>query len=432
MKQPSQKNDKQNIKIPFTCLDILPQSFETVLREKNQVSVIMNTLLLAIDFLIKSQKAFFIDRDYHFFDPHVGENSCQIRAALLAIIAKTYQQNSSQIQEKVKAWESKKTLIKEKLEAVQRGEVILKGASIVNQLSDWNLLFIITEFDKFLFHCFFLTVFKKHLGANHTAINYAALASFTNLSTKAAKKLARYYQIDLSRYCCDSIVLWTQEIGFPYKHVNSLRQLQQIDDDGRCVLPCFFAMEILIEKMKRLEIPILLVLNNSHRTCAPLLLRFDYDVGIGRYRFHAFLANSNNSSEACFVVHAETGMSFSAQDDRDLLIRHIEKKSLTKILLAYMAIHPQYGGKRLSQLAQNPLLAIHVDPLTYQRLKIRYFRARKLGFQIGCHHANKAFIFVEHIFCDTFAQQEYLQLNQSKQHAFVGNLMCWEAVPNVI
>src|SRR3990167_5434407 len=71
----------------FTCLDLLPQSWSTVLRDSKMIISTLRLLDFILEKLIESQIAFYQTKKYHLFDPHVGENCCQIRAAQLLFYA---------------------------------------------------------------------------------------------------------------------------------------------------------------------------------------------------------------------------------------------------------------------------------------------------------------------------------------------------------
>lgn len=416
----------------YSCLDLLPQSFETLLRDKKVIRSILLTLLLVIDVLIESQEAFYLDYTYTLFDPHVGENSCQIRAGILTYFAQTQLISRETVQKKMRLWSEKKVIASHLLANLDAKAPSVLPINILELLKQHKLLFVVNEVDKFLFECLFLTIFKKEVRAsNRTVIDHFSLQERSSLSIKAVKKLTRYYQMDLSQYCCETIVRWAQTLGFHYKHVNMLRQLIRIDDDGRSVLPCFFSMEIILEHLKRHQTPILLVLHNTHRTSSPLCMRFDYDIRQTAYQFRSYFHDAIEAQDCCFVVHAETEMSFASEQERESLVALIEKNSLSKIFLSYMAVHPQYSGQKLAPFSCNPLKTIAPDGLTYHRLWFRYQRAKNSGVQMGCHQGNKSFIFIEHIFSDTFAHQSHIHCLPNQQYAFVGNLTCWEVVPYV-
>lgn len=415
----------------FTCLDLLPQSCSTVLRDSKMIISILNLLDFILEELIQSQITFYQEKKYHLFDPHVGENCCQIRAAQLLLYATYPLQSLMEIQNHINSLQNKKLRVNNIIQYFMEHHEPNHSLTLIEFLKKHELIFLVSIPDKIVFFCYFLTKFKERKYLNHDTMDYAKIANKAKISIKLAKKIARYYQIALAEYSCDQIIAWADELGFTFQYVDMLKTMIRRDDDDRTVLPCYFLTEVIIAKLKSERLPILVVLEDTHHTGVPKLLYFYFNETANAYRFSDDITESTELS-ACFVIRAETEHALTDLHAVRNIANLIEERSLSKIILNYMAAHPQYSGKNLAAWKEDPFQSLTISPVYYPVFQRRIMAAKQAGIKTGCYIGNRAFFFIQHIFLDSLQHQLSEIRNASPSHFFRENLTCWEALEYVL
>ena len=415
----------------FTCLDLLPQSWSTVLRDSKMIVSILNVLNFILEELIQSQTAFYQTKQYHLFDPHVGENCCQTRAAQLLVYANHPSKSYVEVQYQIDYLQNRKIQLHNAIQYFLAHHENNHSLTLIEFLKKHELIFLVSSTDKFIFMCYFLTKFKESKFSNHDTIRYEKIASDAGVSIKLAKKMTRYYQISLAENSCDRIIDWADELGFTFHYVDMLKKMVRRDDDERNVLPCYFLTDVIIAKLKMERIPILIAFEDTHHTRTPKLLYFYFNEAANAYRFTDEIAESVMKNP-CFVIRAETEQSLTDHHAIRKIANRIEENSLSKIILNYMAAHPQYSGKNLAEWKENPFQFLSISPRHYQLFLKRIITAKQAGIKSGCYIGNRSFFFIRHIFIDSYQHQLNEIYTTPGSYSFRENLTCWEALEYVL
>ena len=413
----------------FTCLDLLPQTANTVIRDSKMRASLLNLLSFILDNLIEAQRLFFQNKAYHLFDPHVGENGCQSRALQLLLSANKPNKSSIEIQSHLSGLQHYEMRLKEAISFFQTESMVNHEATLIDFLKKNELLFLLELDQKYIFICYFLTKYKNIVSNQLSIIDSGRIAQDSKISLKSAKKLVHYYQILLTDFCCESIARYAKELGYTFQYVNFFKKMLRKDDDRRSQLPSYFLTEVIISKLKDEKIPILISIQNTHQTEPPRLLYFHFDTTLKSYRFLKHISEADKD-KPCFVIDAETEQPLVSDDHILKFIQAIEQRRLSRIILGYMAAHPQYSGKNLTAWRENPFQ--RADMIAHPILSKRFKTDRKIGIATGCYLYNKSFFFIRHIFCDTYRHQLALIADGGSIYAFRGNLTCWENLPNVL
>src|SRR3990167_65610 len=269
----------------FTCLDLLPQSWSTVLRDSKMIISTLRLLDFILEKLIESQIAFYQDKKYHLFDPHVGENCCQIRAAQLLLYATQPLKSPVETQYYIDYLRNQKIHVNRVIQHFSQHHEANHSLTLIEFLKKHELIFLINIPNKYIFICYFLTHFKHSKFSDHDSIDCEKISSEARISTKLSKKIMRYYQIALAEFSCDTIITWASELGFTFQYTDMLKKMVRQDDNERNVLPCYFLTDVIIAKLKKERLPILIVLEDTHRTRIPKLLYFNFNEAANAYRF---------------------------------------------------------------------------------------------------------------------------------------------------
>lgn len=415
----------------FTCLDLLPQSWSTVLRDSKMIISILRLLNFILEELIQSQIAFYQNKHYHLFDPHVGENCCQIRAAQLLVYATQPLKSYVAKQYQIEYLHKRKMQLNNAIQHFSEHRETNHSLTLIEFLKKHELIFLVSIPDKYIFICYFLTKFKQSKFSNHDTIHYDRIANEAGLSIKLAKKMTRYYQISLAENSCDQIIDWADELGFTFQYIDMLKKMVRRDDDERNVLPCYFLTDVIIAKLKMERMPILIALEDTHHTRTPKLLYFYFNEAANAFRFTDEIAESVMKNP-CFVIRAETEQPLTDHLAIHKIAKRIEENSLSKIILNYMAAHPQYSGKNLAAWKENPFQFLSISPAYHQLFLKRIITAKQAGIKTGCYIGNRSFFFIRHIFIDSYQHQLNEIYAAPTSHSFRENLTCWEALEYVL
>lgn len=413
----------------FTCLDLLSQTSSTVIRDSKMRISLLYLLGFILENLIESQVSFFQEKQYHLFDPHVGENACQSRALQLLLYADKPEKKEVEAENYLNYLRAFNLHLQEKITFFCQNTSANHEISLIEFLKSNGLLFLLDLDQKYIFICYVLTKYKNMVNNQQSLIDSKRISSDAKISLKLCKKIVHYYQVALTDFCCDSMIRFSKELGYNFQYVNFLKKMLRKDDDKRSQLPGYFLTEVIISKLKDEKIPILIVIQNIHQTEPPRLLYFHFDTALKSYRFLTCLSE-RDKDRPCFVIDAETEQSLVTDSDLGMMVNKLEQRRLSRVILSYMAAHPQYSGKNLFALRENPFQ--RSDLITHPILSKHFKTDRKSGITMGCYLYNKSFFFIKHIFCDTYRHQSDLVSSKNNIYAFRGNLTCWESLPDVL
>lgn len=165
-------------------IELLPYSkncllFDLSLRKRviSLLSYLLEEMLIAIDN--------FYAKNFLSFDPHVGENLCQIRAVQLSDINNS-KNNIVKSIERLSFVSEKETV---EIFNHEEKECIL--SSFLNKL---QINIEISSVAYYLFLCHFLTKFRTFNLAENTVIDYEKLINEVKISKNLARKVIHEYQ----------------------------------------------------------------------------------------------------------------------------------------------------------------------------------------------------------------------------------------------
>ncbi len=199
------------------------------------------------EILLEAIEQFYVRKNYHLFDPHVGDNFCQARACQILLLSKqdafSYEQINS-----IKAFISHL----DNLVEIWRGN--LKTSRYVagldgsiktrDFLSKENLKLELSSSLKFIFYSYFLTKFRR-FSKEGSYIDYLALQRFFHRSNSFCKNIVKKYQRVLAHESCEFVMGIFEKNPFLIEKLSGIPRKRKIDSNGREVLPTLFGSEVI-------------------------------------------------------------------------------------------------------------------------------------------------------------------------------------------
>ena len=432
-----------------TTLNLLHQSPETVLTTTEMKLKILDLLAFFIKECIDALTEFYIKKNLSKFDPHVGETSCQIRAYMFFLISSKERDEHDyvNIEEKIKKFESDYYLIQDRkkellaaLDDIHSGSRMgwLKQLRLEQFLKENRLIFNISEETLLLMQSHFLTRFKSANAYGDTCINYEKICYVMGVTRKLSKKIVRNYQIKIADHSVKFIYDLWQELP-EHKDMELLfSHFKLNDDDSRPVLPCYAVMKILISHMMKSKLPILIMvkrMNGSEIDIVPLF----FSVLQNKFILSPLDTNSVSLDNPCMVIYGKVNYSRSNfVETQAQFIQRFIRTGLITILLANMADHPQYPGKKLSSVNVNPFFDFVAEnengSLCVNGSANFADQIKMLGNELAemqliantekCSKKNPFLFLINHIFCDSISNQLqiYEKNKESKKYPYFQSL----------
>ncbi|HVV69090.1 MAG TPA: hypothetical protein VHE99_08695 [Gammaproteobacteria bacterium] len=383
--------------------NLLPQSPDTQIPTHLKYSDVMLLIEFTVANLIRAINAFYFEHTLHLFDPHVGETSCQIRAYQVLRFAKSIKSEDSILMRvRLKFLHEIMELIQvdtvhyQKIDHSRREvEPTIKTLGKFIKESGYN--FELSNIENFLVQSYILTYYKKITANGDPSIDINKIMQDIKISKSAAKRLTRFYQINLSNISCNFISSLLQETPEVNINLDFLNALKYADDDGRSVFPCYLVMKVLWQHMKKNKCIILLSITRkrNNRIIDKLNLYFQLSNN------GATLIENFQPKEASYIIDGIMECSSNVLENRlDYIIR-VLKTGIEKIILSNMAIHPQYSGKKLSALSNDPfaLDSIIAQFKESMQLKNDFLYWRNEAKKLGCGIQNPTLFYIVHMFC---------------------------------
>ncbi len=403
----------------YSCIELLPQSSNTQIPNHVKGSKILWILEKIIEHMIEALKSFFISQKYYEFDPHVGETACQIRAYHifeLSCLIKKYKIN---IKNKLHSLENLKKIILVEIERLQSSESKkikgLKPVSLEVFLVKQQFFVTFNSLEIYLFLCRFLSIYKIFDKYQEPIINYPLLCRNLEINKNLARKIIHQYQIKLSKISCDKILGATKknyEFILSYKY---LSQFLHLDDDGRNVLPCYLVTKVLLKCLQKKDNVILIVCKrkNHFGMIDNIVLPFKFN-SQGEFAYFPTDKIEKKQNRPCYVIEGIVNYERNNIEPEKSYISRFLKTGLKKIILANMAIHPQYSGKKLYKLSINPFhyKKNNINKKTCQ-IEKEFSIMRKTAKLIGCSYENPKLFYIKHIYCDNLVRHT-TTINNSK------------------
>lgn len=390
----------------YSAIELLPQNASAMVRDTKMRLEIISLYHGMISFLIESLYNFYIDKQYHFFDPHVGETACQIRAGLyLFMINKKI--NTQVILDRIFFL---KELIKQIIAAANN--VVMhknNSESIEDIITNNNLDFKISHDEIFLCTSYILTIFKDMINRD-IYVSSDRLSAKLKISKKLSKKIIYKFQKIISFTSCLFINFICQKNKHNIYNQINLTKMIKIDDNSRFVYPCFLYSRYIFEYIAYLNISILVKYNKIDGEI------IFYKTINSKGSFINKLDEHINYNKECLVVHCCRKSTYLSSID---LLNNLDSFGIHNILLMNMAAHPQFSGERLSVFANQLFPENHKLTLLEKEINNDFLNFRDNAKIYGFCKENPELLLVEHIFFDKIENQIASSYNES---VYIGEL----------
>lgn len=398
----------------YNTLSLLPHAANSQFISKQQKLDELNLTKTIIEFAITALNSF-IEGNLVLFDAQVGENLCQIRAYKILHLAKKWLHSpisKLKLQEQIKQLKNHQEQIKA---TVLKWEEDIKESKSFNKNLDGTedigsfferhqAIFELDEDLIFIIVCRFLTHFNIRDNNIPVAIDLKKIASEFNISKYRSKRLMHRYQQLVCKIGCDFIINIAKELPRESNYTDILPSLYKISDEDRVVLPCYIVSDIIFNHAIQEKIPVLLIVNR-------------FDTNQQRYDVIYFYLQEKNGSmkfslkpcdkylmQHCMVVSGETYNSDRYDvESPENYISHVLTANPLKLILANTAIHPQYSGKRLESLRENPFHSTLSDCekfITHEQEK-KLVEMQNFAIHAGCSKQNPSIFLLKHIYANT-------------------------------
>ena len=369
---------------------LLPQTKDTLLHDSKMSMQIIKSYHYFLDTLIDAFVEFYIKKNFHLFDPHVGDTACQIRAYhLITIFLETH--DKVDIPNRIASIRR----IKEKLFTFINEPLLVKNntLTISQYMKTMHCDFHIKKYEIFLYECYFLTIYKN-VNENVIYINYQAIASFIGITTKLAKKIVRHYQSNLASLSSESLLACAHDLNLN-KIIILLKSLSKFDDDNRIALPCYFYNKVLLDHMHHHNRFVLIIVERVN-AIKPMVFIYKNKL-ISLVNFDDYRYSHN---DICLAIQGFCSSSY--QEKTDHYVERLNSVGFNNIFLMNMANHPQYPGHKLKRFMINPFFECDFSENDLfledrQELILRQSRAPILG----CARENCSLLNIRHIYCTT-------------------------------
>lgn len=387
------------MKCHYTLLDLLPYKQDILLSEKFLVTRLVALSRYFLNEISETIYAINVTQNTSHFDPHVGENLCQIRAVqLLDFLAKDKTHFAPELALiQVKVTQCLATLNNIDISAIETHQ------TLSNVLKSLNLIFPLGKSLYTLILMRFLTNFRVCNDLDNMIIDYDNMTMRLGLSKNLCRRLIHHHQKQLSALSCEFVLDLSLDIS--PKLTNLLRLITHQDEDARTTLPCFLVMKVLMHYLTKNQTNILLVIKHTKSHEFTNLL-YQYDNASQCYQ-RLTNPDANALRPHCLVIHGVTQTSLNLETE---FLRECDNVGILNILMGNMATHPQYSGRKLVGLKNNPFLPLNIccdpDITTYaSQLEEEFLQLKELGTAHGCTEKNPDLFFIRHIFIDTLQNQ---------------------------
>lgn len=332
-------------------IELLPYSRNCLLHDFSLRKRIISLLNYLFEEMLTAINSF-SSRDFLSFDPHVGENLCQIRAVQLMDLREEFLSNNT-------------TDIKNVIIAAMRRLSSISEQEIAEIFNNEKEPYILSDFlDKlqinieisltvyYLFLCYFLTRFRTFNSAENTVIDYRKLIDAVRISKNLARKIIHEYQKKLSLESSLYIEKLVDTIKTGNINRVFLKETCKIDDDGRTVYPCFLVTDIILYKLMAMKLDLFCLIRTDVVSEKKLIgMRFVFNEQKKQYDFSKEEPSLKNESPA-LIVHGITCSELKTDSELNQFIDFFKGKGIYQIMMAGMADHPQYSGKKLAAIQE--------------------------------------------------------------------------------
>ncbi len=384
--------------------DLLPYKVNCNLPDLKVKVRVLSLTCFIIEKTIDALTSFYINKNFIMFDPHVGENLCQIRACQILDLFEEYIENEKAIKNNI---ETELKTLKDKKDAITKFLNLNPSQyDKVNTLSDLmsmtGMKFKLSWRAYYLFLCYFLTIFRIFNLEENTVINYRSMVNEIGVSKNLARKIIHEYQKKLSEESCNYVERILGDAGVEEFKINLFRM---VDDDARHTLPCYLTMKILLKKLMQLKSTVLFVVRScSGGVKSNIYFSYLYSDITKKYEFHLKPIDHNRNLHA-FIVHGVTASPLDSIGAIKKYLNQVRSIGLENLIMANMATHPQYSGNNLNALKYNPFIALSnnrgsFEDYQYTQLQNEFMAMKRYSEDVGCSEFQPKLFFIRHISVD--------------------------------
>lgn len=365
----------------YSILNLFFQAEESIIRDSKMRNNTVNFFQYIIKTLKNAISLFYLQENYQYFDPHVGDTACQIRACLFTELAMN-DKDWNVVLEKIKLLdiiEKRIILFSKNMEINDRNN----KDTLKNFADKIGIDMLISETEKIIYEAYFLTIFKIETENGSSVIDFDKISRSINISRKLAKKLTRHYQLSIANYSCRKILDWSSKSSIidPFILMNLIKK----DDDDREVLPCYLYSKIIYGYALKKGINIII---QSRVENEDISILFTPDQGKNSF------VNIDISEKFHTPAIVISGYSLGSKK------RYRERivfSGLRNIFLSAMAAHPQYTGKKLTAYSEDFLQDLSVSNET-ELLNEEFQSMKSVATLLGCSPDCPHLFVVKHIY----------------------------------
>lgn len=399
----------------ISLLDLLPQDKETFLNKDN-FPVIAQLLTFFIQELKQSLKAFFIDREYSKFDPHVGDTACHIRAYhilhLSRLSAKELLLNGALVSKRLKEIEALEQQFQKWIQILTVQDY--KNKKLKDIFEPQFLGFKCSSTELFLLQAYFLTRFMCiSKNVTYSYLDTDRIFKETHLKKNAARLLILKFQKNVSQCSMDLFTDLLKKSSLSYLKLpqKDRSTIINYDEYNRKVMPAFVAMEIILENLLKNSMGIILSVQRRVNKNNIDRINLFWDVNKEKTAFTMQDLIHINPSCPYYVIYGFVDYPSEASvESVEVYLAKMQSYGPEKIMLANLAAHPQFSGTKFSQFKEQCFISFNPSPALLnlnQRKELFASIAQIDGF---CSLYSKSF-YARHAYCDVPMQ---LTANQDK------------------
>ncbi|CEG57506.1 hypothetical protein [Legionella fallonii] len=409
-------------------LSLLPYSVCAQLISKNQKLADLYFMKSIIDFSINALELFLAGK-LMLFDAQVGENLCQIRAYKILNLAQKWlcspipkNQFSQEIELFRKHKEHLEHIIFEWENTIKHSKTYNKSLDSKENIGDFfarqKLLIPLQDDFIFIIVCYFLSHFNIRENQIPVAINLEYISREFHISKYRSKRLTHKYQQLICTLGCNFIIKIAHELPERYGFVNMLPTLYKTADEDRAVLPCYTVSEIILYHSIKEQLPILFVthqLTEQKKHLQPHKVIYFLLAKTQNNNEFSLVPTKNFLLDYCMVVSGEVHYkeNSSIESPQEYINRVLWQTPL-KLILANTASHPQYSGKKLEALRDNPFQCMELghDVENIKMHEHNLINMQQFALTSGCTKQNPSLFFLRHIYSSSI-QEEISQLEKN-------------------
>ena len=369
---------------------LLPYEIEEKVHSKLSDGIKEYKLLLVA---ARDSISHFLDGNLFYFDALVGENSCQIRATLLSIIAHHYELEEAQkTLQKIVQLLSKIEILEENITADQ------ENITLHSYLKEHELDLLVNKSEFYLVISYVLTKVRVILPPNpekRIVRNESTVTTKVKEISPVGSSFARDLVKKLRSLASDISVRFVQEIpemlALPEYIADRVsdKYCTQHDKFGRLkCLPCFWYTLLLMKYSLDLQLPIVLIIKQIHSDInysESNQAIFYYNVINGKY-LQTSACSFNADIPALIVMGSSCRKSHEFPEHKNWRDEILNYDPID-LILSYAAAHRQYPDE-----TKDILITQHNDQ------ELMHYQS--IAKQWGCTLDNPSLFFLVHAFCD--------------------------------